>query len=256
MTPPVPPSAPTAPTGLPPFDNGAVVPELDPALIPNLDDLVTEDGAAVDNIFTEKQQRLLTESLYASWAAPGGQTFLALANVGYFHAYREPPLVPDMLLSLGVAPAGPLREKEGRSYFQWLIGKPPDVAIEIVSDRRGGEDGYKKNIYARQGVSFYVILDPDNLLEGGVLRAFAIRPGRYEPVDPSWWPEVGLGLRLWEGVFEGQQQTWLRWCDQQGEPIPTGTERADGQRRRAEQAEERIRRLEAQLRALGAEPEA
>ena len=36
-------------------------------LHPNIDHLVTEDGAPVDNQFSEKQQRLLVEVLYCSW---------------------------------------------------------------------------------------------------------------------------------------------------------------------------------------------
>src|SRR5438132_4410477 len=121
--------------------DGKPVPELDPAVIPNLDDLVTEDGAPVDSLYMEKQYRLLTEPLYSSWAGPGeGHPFLMVAKVGWFHTSGQPPLVPDAMLSLDVTPAGDLHSKEGRSYFQWLVGKAPDVVIEIVSDRRGGEE--------------------------------------------------------------------------------------------------------------------
>jgi hypothetical protein len=56
--------------------------------------------------------------------------------------------------------------------------------------------------------------------------------------DAKRFPDVGLGLVLWTGTFEGQQQTWLRRCDKDGRVIPTGAER-----------------LAAQLRALGVEPE-
>jgi hypothetical protein len=235
--------SPTAPGPASPEAAGPPLYGLDPADIPNLDDLVTEDDAPVDSIFTEKQQRLLTEPLYSSWAAPvEGGAFLALANVGWFYKYREPPLVPDVLLSLDAAPAGDLRSKEGRSYFQWLIGKPPQVIIEIVSDKRGGEETLKMRTYARQGVLYYVIFDPDDLLGHGVLRAFVLARGKYEQLDAKWFPDVGLGLVLWTGTFEGQQQTWLRWCDKDGRVMPTGAERAE--------------RLAAQLRALGAEPEA
>jgi hypothetical protein len=228
----------------------APLPELDPELFPNLDELVTEDGAAVDNIYVEKQYRLLTEPLYSSWAGPGeGRPFLALSDVGWFHTWRQPPLVPDALLSLDAVPGGDLRTKEGRSYFQWLIGKPPDVVIEIVSDRRGGEEDYKMKAYARLRVLCYVIYDPDNVLRGGVLRAYILQRGKYEPVEPRWFPEVGLGLILWEGTFEGSHQTWLRWCDKEGQAIPTGAERAEKQAERAE-------KLAAQLRALGIEPSA
>jgi hypothetical protein len=96
--------------------------------------------------------------------------------------------------------------------------------------------------YARLRALFYVIYHPDNLLQGGVLRAFGLQLGKYEAVDPRWLPEVGLGLIVWDGAFEGQHQTWLRWCDKEGRVIPTGAERAE--------------KLAAQLRALGVEPSA
>src|SRR5258707_22477 len=116
--------------------DGTPLPELDPSVIPNLDDLVTEDGAPKDSIYIEKQCRLLTEPLYSSWAGPGeGRPFLALTNVGWFHTWGQPPWVPDVLLSLDAILGGDLRTRAGHSYFQWLIGKPPDVVMEIVSDR-------------------------------------------------------------------------------------------------------------------------
>jgi hypothetical protein len=229
---------PTVPVeAVPPF-------EIPPEAVPDLCKLVTQDDTPVDSYFAEKQQRLLTEPLYSSWAGPGeDRSFLVQANVGYFYAYREPPLVPDVLLSLDVEPAGDLRTKEGHSYYQWLMTKSPDVIIEIVSDTSGGEAGHKMRRYARQRVAYYVIFDPEDHLGEGVLRAFRNVSSRdYEALDPRWFPEVGLGLKLWEGTFEGKQLPWLRWCDRDGKVIPTGAERAE--------------RLAAQLRAAGLEPEA
>jgi hypothetical protein len=218
------------------------LPVLDTADIPNLDAIVTEDGAPVDNFFVEKQYRLLTDPLYSTWAATlEGRSFLVATDVGFFHTYKQPPLMPDCMLSLGVTPGAGLRAKENRSYFLWMVGKPPDLVIEIVSDRRGGEDSLKKSEYALWGILFYVIFDPDNLLGGGVLRAGVNHRRKFEPIDPSWFPEVGLGLKLWQGAFEGCRETWLRWCDKDGQVISTGAERAD--------------RLAAQLRALGQAPE-
>ncbi len=57
---------------------------------PDVSAIVTEDDAPVDNLYSEKQQRLLTEPLNAGWQGPppeeGGdrRTFLAAANVGFF----------------------------------------------------------------------------------------------------------------------------------------------------------------------------
>jgi len=122
---------------------------LSPGDIPNVEDLVIEDGKPVDNIFVEKEYRLLSEPLYSSWTSGSGK-FLALANVDLFYAYREPPLVPDVMLSLGVPAGRDLARKENQSYFMWVVGKPPDVVIEIVSDLRGGEETDKWIAYAHR----------------------------------------------------------------------------------------------------------
>jgi hypothetical protein len=39
--------------------------------MPDIQDLITEDDTPVDNLPSEKQQRLLTEPLYSAWAGPG-----------------------------------------------------------------------------------------------------------------------------------------------------------------------------------------
>jgi hypothetical protein len=96
----------------------------------------------------------------------------------------------------------------------------------------------------------------ENRLGGGVLQAFGLREGNYQPLDPSWLPNVGLGLILWQGEYEGQPATWLRWCDRQGNVIPTGGERADQERQRADQERQRAERLAQRLRELGVDPEA
>ncbi len=222
--------------------NGQPLPELPPEVIPNYDEIVVQDDAPMDSIYNEKQQRLLTEPLYSAWPGPGeGRTFMALANVGFFYQLHHSPIVPDTMLALDTPPIWHPRQKENRSYFIWEIGKSPEVALEIVSDVRGGEDGEKKDTYARVGVLVYVIYDPDNVLKKGVLRAFVLDRRRYVPIDPKWFEEIGLGLTTWTGEYERQQESWLRWCDRDGKPIPSGAECAE--------------QLREQLRRLGHEPQ-
>jgi hypothetical protein len=230
--------------------------EFPPECIPNVDDLVLEDRKAVENIFVERQYRLLTEPLYSSWRpSPAGRSFLAVANVGLFFQMKEPALVPDAMLSLDVKAGDPSR-RENLSYLLWVMGKPPDVVIEIVSDRRGGEETHKLRSYARLGIPYYVIFDYQDLLGGGVLRAFGLREGNYQPVAANWLPAVGLGLMLWPGTYQDLQGTWLRWGDESGQPIPTGQERAEQERQRAEQEHQRAERFLQQLRDAGIEPSA
>ena len=197
---------------------------LPPELHPNVEHLVTEDDTPVDNIFSEKQQRLLTEPLYSSpgWATET-RKFIALSHVGLFYAIRQPPYVPDMLLSLDVALPANLWPKSHRSYFVWEYGKPPDVVVEVVSNDEGRERSEKLEGYSRIGVRYYVIYDPERRLTNEPLCGFQLEAMGYRPMpDPLWLPGVELGLRLWAGRYEDHENTWLRWTDAAGTPIPTG----------------------------------
>ena len=234
-----------------------------PEVIPDIETLVTEDDTPVDNMPSEKQQRLLTEPLYSSWVGPGaGRPFLAAANVGVFHQPRNPAIVPDVFLSLDVRVAENWWDKAHRSYFVWEFGKPPDLALEIVSNRQGNEDGAKKDRYARMGVSHYVIYDPLGQVMPDVLTVYRLHAAGYERQAEARFASLKLGLMLWEGVFEDVPGTWLRWMDEQDVLIPTGRERAEQERQRVDQVEhllvqerQRAERLEALLRRSGIDPE-
>jgi len=228
-----------------------------PGELPSFDDIVIEDGQPVETIFAEKQYRLLTEPLYNGWTGPSsGQSFLVLANVGLFWSRSEPPVCPDVMLSLGVPASRDLSQKKHRSYFVEVMGKIPDVVLEIVSDTRGGEDSTKMREYLRRGIPYYVIFDPEEWLERGVLRAFMLQNGAYQPIPAGWFEQVELGLRLWPGRFENEEDVWLRWCLRDGTVIPTGYEMAQLERQRAEQERQRAEQLAARLRELGIDPEA
>jgi Uma2 family endonuclease len=232
--------------------------------------LVTEDDEPVDNLDAEKEQRLLTEPLYTSWTPPPDpakpnepRRFIAAANVGIFPSVHEPPLVPDMFLSIDVIPPKNWREQTKRSYFFWEFGKPPEVVVEIVSNREGDELTRKLVRYAQIDVTYYVVFDLLRLLSEDEVRVYERGFGRrYRLRGDHDLPDVGLKLTLWRGVFEDQEDTWLRWCNEKGELIPTGQERAvsaEERLRSAEQraatAEERATRLAAKLRELGLDPE-
>ena len=252
-------------------DSAAVAHEtLSPEDALAIERLVTEDDTPVDNLFSEKQRRLLTRPLYASWQGPGdGRPFLVASDVGVFRTPKEPPLVPDVFLSLDVIRPPDWWSKPGRSYFMWVYGKPPDVAIEVVSNTEGGETGDKSVRYTSFGVPYYVIFDPQEQVQDSLLRVYELSSGVYAPRSADILPGVGLGLQLWRGEFEGDEATWLRWHDASGALIQTGEENAmqernraeqaenkvEQERNRAEQAENRAERLAAQLRALGVTPE-
>lgn len=232
---------------------------LEPELIeipaPDISHLVTEDDEPVDTIFSEKQQRLLTTTLYTSWKPAAPMPFVALANVGLFYTVKEPAVVPDVMVSVDVAFSEELWEKRHRSYFMWEYGKPPEVVIEVVSNRKGHELTRKKRLYARLGIAYYVVFDPNRQLGNSVLQLFERRGSDYVLGRKLWLPVLGLGLTLWEGEYEAMTQLWLRWCDHEGNLLLTGAEAAAVERQKAEQERQRAEKLLAQLRALGIEPE-
>ena len=216
--------------------------------------LVTEDETPVDNRFSERQQRLLPSLLFSSWEE--GKPFEAVSNVGLFYSlHGEPPVVPDFMLSLGVEPRPVTGAKADRSYMTWIYGKAPDLVIEVVSNKEGGELSTKLEIYAKVRVTYYVVYDPFAMLGERELRAFRLAEGRYlEMVPATWLPEIGLGLTVWEGELEDTTSRWLRFTDRNGELLKTADERAKESESRAKEAETRAE--DAESRAAEAEARA
>lgn len=230
------------------------------AIRPDISHIETEDDEPVDNLPSEKHQRLLVEPLYSSTILE--RPFLAAANVGIFDGINDSPIVPDMLLSLGVQVADDWWAKENRSYFVWEFGKRPDIVIEIVSNRKGGEDSRKFSRYARLGLPYYVIFDPQHHLHENELRVYELQAGEYVLRADYQCPHIGLGLIIWEGTYEDKYDHWLRWCDPEGNILPTGAEQAAQAQQQAAQAQQqaaqerqRAERLAAKLRELGVNPD-
>lgn len=227
--------------------------------IPDASQLVTEDDTPVDNFASEKEQRLLVSSLYSSLQ---GQIFLCAANVGTYHTAGQPAIVPDVFVSFDVQVPDNWWEKQHRCYLVWNFGKPPEIVVEIVSNQVEDELGEKHQIYEHMRVSYYVVYDPNQQLGDRPLRIYELRGRRYVELQEEWLEQVGLGLTLWQGEFEGRQDTWLRWCDRNGAVLLTGDEKAEQERQRANQERQRADRAEqvqraaiAQLLATGMSPE-
>ncbi len=216
-------------------------PSMDPSIAPDVSAIVTEDDTPVDNLYSEKQQRLLTTTLYSSWGGPppeedgASRRFLATANVGLFVSVREPPIVPDVMVSLDVEPHPDIWKKEHRSYFVWEFGKLPELVLEVVSNREGDELGLKRNRYRKMRVPHYVVWDPEQMLSATPLQAFELAGSIYRVMRSMHFELLGLGLTVWHGVFEGLEADWLRWCDSEGALLPTADERIDLAVVRAEQ---------------------
>jgi hypothetical protein len=200
---------------------------LDPDELDRVKDLVTQTDDPVDDLFSLFQMFLLLEILRRSWtprSQNGPVPFLALCNVGIFENTRKDPLVPDVLVKLGVAV--PQNHEQIRAYFLWEFS-PPTAVVEIVANREGNELGSKQVQYAKWRIPHYVVMDPYRHLGPKVLRVFKLDGDAYRETSNHFLEELGLGVKLWEGDSGGLRATYLRWCNKDGVLLRTGAEIED-----------------------------
>ena len=180
-------------------------------------------------------------------ACVGGNNFL------YYEEGNPKAVVsPDVFVAYGVP-----KETDREVWKLWVEGKAPDFILEVTSkSTRKDDEGKKKDIYERIGVTEYWQFDPtgdylDPILKGRALgadgryREFALerRDGglcRFSAV-------LGLDLRLEDGrlrFFDPERSEYLLTPEEQQQALQ---ERDSA----LEAAEARIRELERQRRPEG-----
>ncbi len=92
-------------------------------------------------------------------------------------------------------------------------------------------------------IPHYVIWDPGHRLSKEALRYFEWTVNGYRQTQMNdSLAGVGLSLGIWEGVYESEFDTWLRWRYPDGRWVLTGKELADQQSSRAEREASRAER--------------
>ncbi|MGD1849904.1 MAG: Uma2 family endonuclease [Cyanophyceae cyanobacterium] len=179
-------------------------------------------------------------------------------TTGISHAV---PVVPDGFLSVGVE-----RKKGGksrRSYVMWEEQDiPPIFILEMVSHTPGDEYTKKLEIYARLGVRYYLIYNPEFWLRDRhrPFEVYKLEEGTYrlQIGEPYWMPEAGLGIGRYQGIIGGIEQEILTWYEAKGNRHLSKAEkeeqRAELERKRADQEQRARERLEAYLRSQGIDP--
>ncbi|NJP09669.1 MAG: Uma2 family endonuclease [Leptolyngbyaceae cyanobacterium RU_5_1] len=247
------------------------LPEL-PTTLPDHTQLPESDGTFVKNFQEHPQSILLTDSItpVLQQRHPDGQYCIG-QDCGIYWRISEPPEkgaeAPDWFYVPHVPPI--LNGQMRRSYVLWQEIVAPLIVLEFVSgDGREERDATpflgKFWVYEQAiRVPFYGIYEVANAsievyhLVDGCYHLLAANQRGHCPIDP-----LGVELGIWPGRYQNVELPWLRWWDLQGNLLPTGDERAEQERQRAEQAEalleqERSRadHLAERLRALGVNPD-
>lgn len=217
--------------------------------LPNADELPCSDDIPVDNEDQNLLPNLLLLLLTHLWSDRRDWYFGV--DMAIYHTTGPSPLVPifpDAFLSLGVE-----RKKGGKSRRSYVIweegGTPPILALEMVSHQPGEEYTKKMEIYARLGVLYYIIYNPEFWQRDRhqPFEVYKLETGIYrlQIGEPYWMPEVGLGIGRYQAKVGGLPQEILTWYDAQ-----------ENRHRRAEEQERQAKeRLEAYLRSQGIDPE-
>jgi Uma2 family endonuclease len=174
---------------------------------------------------------------------------------------------PDWFLVVGVSRFHDATELR-TNYVVWKEGVNPFVVVELLAQGTEHDDELGPFVNAEQAgerslalrnfeetpprkwdvyeqilrVPYYGVFDRHN----AQLRVFQLVGGHYQeqkldPREPKIWvPELGVGLALWNGEFEGMCRQWLRWYRNEGEWVLTDTEY---ERQRAEQAEVKLQQV-------------
>lgn len=227
--------------------------------LPSSEELIDSDDFPVDNEDQNFIPNVLLFLLEYIWKQR--EDWFFAVDMGVYHttgAHPKVPVVPDGFLSLGVE-----RRKGGksrRSYVVWEEdGIPPILTLEVVSHSPGGEYDEKLAIYAKLGVLYYVIYNPQFWRRDGHLpfEVYKLVDGNYDLQlgEPFWMPEIGLGIGRCRLPEDPLGREILSWYDRGGDrhlaEAEVERQRAEVERQRAEVESQRAQKLAERLRELG-----
>lgn len=242
-----------------PYGFVTMVPQPLDTSLPSTEELPCSDDTPVDNEDQNLLPNLLLFSLALLWSERMDWYFGV--DMAVYHTTGvspKVPVVPDAFLSLGVE-----RRKGGksrRSYATWEENNiAPRLVLEMVSHRPNDEYDEKLELYARLGVLYYVIYNPE-FWQRDRHQPFEVyrlegETYRLQIGEPYWMPEVGLGLGRGRQVIGGIEQEVLLWHDVQGHPYPMPDQRVQDIQNQLIAERQRSERLADYLRSLGIDPD-
>ena len=213
------------------------------------------------DVATDARTVLLLHHADRADACVGGNNF-----VYYEEGNPRAVVVPDVFVVFGVP-----RRTDRRVFKVWEEGgRVPDFVLEVTSKKtRRNDEGEKKDLYERLGVTEYWQFDPTGDYLDPILKGRTLVDGRYRELGLErrdgglcrFSEVLGLDLRLEAGrlrFFDPERGEYLLTPEEQHQvnreqrhALEERDRTVDQQRRALEAAEARIRELERQRRPEG-----
>jgi Uma2 family endonuclease len=196
-------------------------------------DLPSEDP---DNLAPSDGFHRMQHSLLKTTCRPKLSKFFIGSNMHFYYDVKNALRykIPDWFLVPGVV-ASKTSADLCWSYVLWQEAIAPFIVVELLTPGVDGEelvesldrDGVSKwGLYERVlRVPYYVVFD----WLSGHLWMFCLQGGRYVELNLSgqgvWLEDLGLGLGMWQGSYDGVEGKWLRWYYDDGSWVMTDQER-------------------------------
>jgi Uma2 family endonuclease len=207
----------------------------------------SSDGEPVAETYVHFYALMVTLEVIRQYLLGREATVLGNQFLYYAPGFPKLRVAPDVMVIFNVAPGG--RD----NYKIWEEGEAPVVVFEMTSKSTKEQDmGAKKTLYEGLGVKEYWLFDPRGEWIEEQLRGYWLHEEGYRQITDSRSAVLQLRLQV-----EGQLIGFYR--EDTGEKLLVPQELADalGEEKAARlQAEAENERLKAQLRALGADPDA
>ena len=239
-----------------------------PRPFPDHTQLPDEDGTFVKNFQEHPQSILLTDSIgpILQQLHPDGNYAIG-QDSGIYWRETEPPEkgaeAPDWFYVPNVPPL--LNGEFRRSYCLWREYMAPLIALEFASGD-GTEELDKTPLSVSQDgkttkpgkfwvyerivkIAYYGVY----IIQTGNLEMYHLVDHSYRQMSPNerghyFIEPLEIELGIWQGSYQNQALSWLRWWDSEGNLLLTGAERAEIEKARgdglADQAEQERQRAE------------
>jgi Uma2 family endonuclease len=226
------------------------------------DDLIFDDGEPLETYRHRNAMNLLIRSIDNAWKDrndyfTGGNMFIYYSrSQAKNRDFRGPDFFTVLDIDGSYARQGWVVWDEGGRY--------PDVIVELLSESTAAIDkGAKKTLYERVfRTSNYYVFNPfdANSLQGWQLD----NQSKYQELTPNaqgwlWSDRLGLWLGTWQGEYEKESITWLRFYDPDGNlvllPEEDAAQQVDAAIAQVERERQENERLRERLRAAGIDPD-
>lgn len=213
------------------------------ACYPSSEELPDSDETPVDNELQDLIPGLLKAVLAMAWSQRMDWFFAV--DMGIYFDPLLPPIVPDGFLSLGVERI--IDEYLRRSYPLWEEKTLPILTLEVVSQTYRGEYSTKKEEYRNLGILYYVVYNPLRRRKPR-LEVYKLVNGEYQVFTENlvWMPEIGLGMGIERGTYQGITREWMYWYNEGGVRILTPEEQAQLAQQQAKLAQQQLQQAEQQ----------